>query len=166
MAKPALIVSPILKMKGFTLIELLIVITIIMLLAGGSLATFINYRDRRVVLNDANTIVDELKKAQRQALAGEKPTECSGFLLQGYDISLSADTISLSARCEAGSPPSTDTTLSSSTIVSAPDPISFAVLNGGATPATIQLCGNNQLYQIEVDSAGSISQPQEVGTCP
>ncbi len=151
--------------KGFTLIELMLVVSILALLTGGGLVAFTGFREQRLALREAKKVVDELRLAQRRAIAGDKPAECGNFPMQGYKVSLRDSTITSTAICSGGSPVGRQVLLEGKVVD--PVEVSFGVLEGGATPLTVEVCGGKYLYSVAITSAGSVSQPIESSEeCP
>lgn len=76
------------KDTGFTLIELIVVIAIIILLSGVSLATYFRFSQRQAAMNDARNFATMLRRVQAMAKNLVYPTEaCTG--LQGYRLKTS-----------------------------------------------------------------------------
>ena len=145
--------------KGFTFIELLVVVGIIALLSGTGLSTFLNLKDRRVVNADARQVEQTLRLAQRRALAGEKPSQCDGFTLTGYKVRIDQDAVYLSAVCPGATTLETEILMGGSTLDTTANVITFPVVRGGGTAATIDICqttGTATHYQIVVSSVGAI----------
>lgn len=146
--------------KAFTLIELLVVVTIMAVLSLGGIVAFANFREERLALKEAETVVNELRAAQRRALAGEKPDGCGNFSMTHYEVSVDGNTVTSAAVCSGGLPEERSVTLAGSAAVN-PETVRFGVLKGGATPATIWVSGYNRVYRIDITSGGSISAPSK-----
>lgn len=146
---------------GFTFIELIVVVSIIAILSGAGITTFLNLRDRRAVNSDARLVEQMLRQAQRQALAGEKPSECEGYTLTAYQVRIDQNAAYLSAVCPGVTTPETELLVSGSTLQSSPNVVTFPVVRGGGTSATIDVCqttGTTNHYRITVTSAGTIEE--------
>lgn len=70
--------------RGFTLIELIIVVGIIILLAGTSIAAYFRFSQRQAALNDARNFSTKLREVQAMAKNLVYPANCSGLV--GYRL--------------------------------------------------------------------------------
>lgn len=147
--------------RGFTFIELIIVVAIIALVSGGGVATFLNLRDRRAILADARLVENTLRTAQSKALGGEKPSDCDGVSLTGWQVRFGGSTVYLSAVCPGGTPTELEFPMASSTLQASVTPVVFGVVKGGATISTIDVCqiGGSIHYRLNVNRAGAINAP-------
>lgn len=93
--------APLITFSGYTLIEILVGITIIALLFSLGYANYRDYARRQALIGAARKIKADLRLAQEFALAGKKPSDCSGNVLDGYrfKIDTSADTYDIVAVC-------------------------------------------------------------------
>ena len=66
--------------KGFTLIELLVTFTLISIITGIGLASFVSYSQRQVVVQAASDFKQAVDLARFNALSSVKPKACSGVL--------------------------------------------------------------------------------------
>lgn len=147
---------------GFTLIELLIVVSIIILMVGGGIASFINFNEKQQVLNGGKELQEYLRMAQTLVRVGDTPDGCGK--LSGYEV-ISADTgiakeIKLIAVCSNGDIQRKSFFLPESTTLSSDIDITFHGLHGGVTGATsIEVIGNSgRTYAFEVTQGGEITQ--------
>lgn len=88
--------------NGYTIVELLIVISILALFAAFGFANFRGFSQRQEVANSTEQVISDLRFAQSQALAGTKPTSCTGDL-QGYRFAVtgsSPPSYAISAVCD------------------------------------------------------------------
>jgi prepilin-type N-terminal cleavage/methylation domain-containing protein len=93
---------------GFTLIELVVVITIIVIFSGMSLAAYFNFSRNQSAINDARSLATTLRQVQAMAKNLVYPTGCTG--LTGYRVFDSCDgdynkdcqSLSASALCDGG----------------------------------------------------------------
>lgn len=69
---------------GFTLIELMIVILIILILSGGSVAAFLNFNKTESIQNDARNLEVELSRSRTAAVSLQYPSGCE--TLRGVNI--------------------------------------------------------------------------------
>lgn len=156
--------------RGFTLIEIIVVVGIMALATGAGLVAITRYQEGRVVQEDGKKIVTELRAIQRRALSGEKPSGCEGVTMTGYQASFAGDeTVVTEAVCSGGTPASTTINLLNTTVSSSVNPIVFLTVRGGASEATINVCGNGSgvWYQILVTESGLVSDPERQGSnCP
>lgn len=81
------------KSKGFTLIELIVVIGIMSLLASVGLVSYGNFTKKQIVQEEARKFVSVLRKAQNDAITGNKPSTCGDAdSLVGYRVTGSVAT--------------------------------------------------------------------------
>lgn len=146
---------------GFTLIEMLVTITIMLLLVGGGLASYLQFDQRQGVITAADQVEVLLRSAQKKARVGDKPSGCD--TLQGYSVDLTSGNgdINLVANCLVGGAPQdiTVTTEQLRATVTAASTVSiqFNVLAGGVTGAgTVDIQKNDLRYQLEVTQGGEI----------
>lgn len=159
--KPIRVVIAILKMKanGFTLIELLVSVLIFSLLSMSGLVAFVSFREERLAAREAQKVTDNLREAERRAVAGDKPVECGSFKMTAYRVTMTSNSISTSAVCPGGLPPTTTESLRQG-VIRNPQSIDFFVLKGGASgESEIEVCSFERLYRISVSSAGGVSRP-------
>ncbi len=157
------------RQAGFTFVELLVVVGIMILLSGGGLATFLDLRDRRVVLAGARTVEQALREASRRSLAGEKPSGCGSNPLKGYQVRIVSGSIYTSAVCPGSTVTETQVDVSGIKLSTTQSVIFFGGLKGGSTATTVSICqfpGGKYLYQVTVNSTGAIEAPlRKPGSC-
>lgn len=74
---------------GFTLIEMLVVLGLMALMLGGSIAGYRKFNDRQTVLQGGKEFVSTLRLAQKRASVGDKPDVAgcnAGQKLEGYRV--------------------------------------------------------------------------------
>jgi len=93
--------------NGFTLVELMVVITIIILMAGTSIAAYFRFSQRQAALNDGRNFSTMMRKIQAMARNLVYPEGCSE--LTGYTIEAaggasceSCQIVSAYANCKEG----------------------------------------------------------------
>lgn len=74
---------------GFTLIEILVSSAIIVLLAGGGLAAYLDFNNRQILDTTASELKNNLRQARGWATTGRKMGSCTGDLI-GYRVSFDA----------------------------------------------------------------------------
>lgn len=84
---------------GFTLIELLVVISVVGILFTIGVARYQAFNRRQLLVQAAQNLKSNLRLAQDKALAGEK--DCLGRL-DGFRVSLAADSYSIRSQCDNG----------------------------------------------------------------
>lgn len=140
--------------------------TIILLLSGTAIVSFVTYRERRVVQEDAIAIAERLRTVQTKATAVEVPAICTS--VTNYTVTLSGTSLSATATCPVyGSValPALTLALSNSAFAS-PVTITFSSRTISASAADICISGNNSIYKISVNEAANVSKPVLVVTCP
>ena len=152
-------------MRGFTLIELLVSITIVMLLSGTALATFLNYQAKRQVQDDASGVAERLRTVQIKATAVEIPAGCT--TVTNYIVTFDATWLTVAATCPGvGSVPvPLGLVLVNSVFQNSPFTITFDSRTVSASPRTINICGNNILYQVLVGASANVGRPVFGGSC-
>lgn len=78
------------KITGLTLIEILVTSTIIMTIFGLGLAAYNDFNNRQTLNATADELKNNLRQARGWAMAGRKPSECTGNL-SGYQVSFLPD---------------------------------------------------------------------------
>jgi len=147
---------------GFTLIELMVSVTILLLMFGGGMASYIHFNDNQKVIVTGQQIQLMLRTAQKKARVGDKPAGCS--ILQGYQLSASTvanAVVQLYAVCGAGVLIASDSyTMPSGVTLQQAMSIIFKVLTGGTNqPGTVVLVGpTGTTYTFTVGSGGDISE--------
>ena len=145
---------------GFTLIELLVTMTIVILLSGTALATFLNYQEKRQAQEDAANVADRLRTVQIKATAVEIPAGCT--TVSNYVVTLDGVDLTATATCPGvGSValPELDLTLVNSIFDNGPLTITFDSRTVSASPVTVDVCGNSNRYQVTVNEAANVSRP-------
>src|SRR3989344_4107193 len=94
------------RSKGFTLIELVIVIGIMSVLTAVGLANYGAFIKKQAVQEEGKNFVSILRKAQSDAVTGNKPSTTCGASdsLVGYRVNgvASTNTYTVSAICSDG----------------------------------------------------------------
>lgn len=147
--------------SGFTLIELLVTISIMGILFSVGIAAYNQFNRKQIVVQAAKTFKNDLRLAQSKALAGEKPTGCTNSL-NGYQVSFSSDSYSLSAICSASVLVKTVPLPQNVTFSSVPSSILFRVLAQGTNLSanqTMTLTGFDvtQIQTVTVTPSGEIN---------
>lgn len=147
-------------MKGFTLIEILVAVGIAMLIVGGVIVNYNAYNDTQNVKQAAQTLKNNLRFAQAQALAGRKPTSGCTTLI-GFTVTFASGSYTIQAQCTEGSAGEVITTTLPSVIAFSPVPtaVTFQTLRGsiGVAAVTITLAGTTKSYQIQVSENGDMT---------
>lgn len=154
---------------GYTLIEILVSITIIALLFIFGYASFREFSRRQAINSAVRVVRGDLRLAQQQALAGNKPADpkCNApNLLDGYYFRAASTSYTIEAACSgvSGGPVTTKSVSLSSDIsmtAPSPNPILFKVLGQGtniSSTATVVLtqAGTNNTQTITITSGGEI----------
>lgn len=147
--------------NSFTLIELLIVVTIILLLSGLSLAYYNQFNEQKKLEKETEKLVDVLELAKKKATSADiGGYSCPVF--SGYQVAVGASSYSLRLCCSADC-----TTNYSIQTYDFPTNISSTVNNiqfkplatGVVTAASIKIRSSaiNKCQQISVSLAGVIA---------
>ncbi|KKU04148.1 MAG: type II secretory pathway protein LspH [Candidatus Woesebacteria bacterium GW2011_GWC2_47_16] len=152
---------------AYTLIEILVALTIIGLIFGIGYVNFRDFARRQALSGTARSVMGDLRLAQEQALAGNKPA--SVFCdppnrLNGYNMRVnSASTYQIEAACSGGNVVSKSVTMPANISIStpSPNPILFKILGEGtnlSADATITLtqAGTSNTRGITVTQGGEI----------
>lgn len=147
--------------KSFTLIELLIVITVIALFSGLSIAYYNNFTNEKKLEAGANQVYDALELAKKKTSSGDLSGEtCEVF--DGYEVKSSADgsSYSLSLCCtgSCGTLIYTYNLTSPITFNHSSLSIQFLVLTAPVTAQTfiIKSSSLNKCINIDINTAGLI----------
>lgn len=146
--------------SGFTLLEMLVSVTILLLITGGGVASYLSLNDRQTLVMNGKKLQFYMRAAQKKAHVGDKPTACD--TLQGYVVTATTNpgaTVQLSARCANGDYVDQSFVLPSDTnSVNAINMI-FGGLRGGVTGAdTVTLHTTKRNYSFTVGAGGDISE--------
>jgi prepilin-type N-terminal cleavage/methylation domain-containing protein len=83
---------------GFTLIELVVVISVIALITGLSIATYNNFNLEQKLTTDAKKLVDIIDLARKRALSADLAQHtCDSF--NGYSVAVAANAVTTSICC-------------------------------------------------------------------
>lgn len=147
--------------SGFSLIELIVVIGVLLLLAGGGIASFITFNEKQQLLSGGKELQEHLRMAQSLSRVGETPSGCGK--LSGYKVTSttigSTKEIKVSAVCSSGDVERNSFLLPESTTLSSDIDITFLGLYGGVIGATtIQVVGSSgRTYTFDVTLGGEIT---------
>lgn len=62
---------------GFTLIEMLVAISIMLLMVGGGIASYVTFQERRLVITEGQELTDFIRLAQQKASVKQIPKQTS-----------------------------------------------------------------------------------------
>ena len=146
-------------MKGFTLIEILVAVGIAMVIVGGVIVNYNAYNDTQKVKQVAQTLKNNLRFAQAQALAGRKPTSGCTTLV-GFTVTLASGSYSIQAECSEGLTGEVKTTTlpTGVSLSPAPSALTFQAVRGSiAAATTMTLASETKSYQIQVSENGDMT---------
>ena len=86
------------KKRGFTLIELIVVVLIMIIIIGMSLASYNNFNEEKKLDSDADKLTDILEMARKKSIAAEIVAPCTSF--QGYAVDISTSSYKLQQCCD------------------------------------------------------------------
>jgi prepilin-type N-terminal cleavage/methylation domain-containing protein len=153
---------------GFTLIELIVAVTIMVLLTGGGIASYISFNDNQQLEGSARQIQSYLRAAQTKARVGDRPEGCAR--LEAYKVVVPAATsqLQLLSVCDEGVETQVQVTElvnveSVSTDQGSGLDVAFKVLHGGSSfdgQVTVSSSsGRNEVFTIS--SGGEISDLEQ-----
>jgi len=149
-------------LRGFTLIELLVSTTILILLFGVGITSYLHFNDNQTVITAGQQVQLLLRTAQKKARVGDKPIGCG--ILQGYQLSGTTTAnarVQLQAVCSAGALVQTEFyDLPNNVTLQQPLLVTFKVLTGGTNqPSSVTLTGvTGTTYTFTVGAGGDISE--------
>lgn len=149
---------------GFTLLELIIVIALMALTVGGAVATYRQFNDKQRVVSEAKQLIALLRTAQRRISVGDKPAACAGRNLNGYTVSGSNSTYTLTVQCASMANITVSTkTMASDMQIFAPFSVQFIDLGRGvvvvpSSSPTVALSTPLFHYELTVTNTGEIQE--------
>lgn len=87
---------------GFTLIELIVSIAIMGLVMGGGIAGYRSFNERQQLLTTGKEVLVALRKAQTDAVAGVKSSNCQTRTLVSNTFSYASGAYSIVEYCQQG----------------------------------------------------------------
>ncbi|MBD3279719.1 MAG: prepilin-type N-terminal cleavage/methylation domain-containing protein [Candidatus Pacebacteria bacterium] len=172
------------KVYGFSLIELLVAVTIMLVMVGMGLASYLNFNEKQTVLQATKELETYLQLAQSKAQSGDVPAGCDQLVAYTVNVGdgacSAANKLCLKAVCNNGGS-LTEITRSpeynwDEDLVANNLGVGFRVLQGGLgqlsegswqTLATRSVIVSNQAgtisYQFTVSQGGEIGEIVEVG---
>lgn len=153
------------KSTGYTLIEIIIVVGIMGLLVGASIAGFNTLNQRQTVLSAGKEVISIMRTAQQRAIAGIKPeNDCDQLL--GYAVKATANgaTYTLNSVCDDGGFIETvevrSYQLAAGLTFASTFTVQFNVQTGGASGNTgdLQLRSSVYTFTVNVNESGDISE--------
>lgn len=149
------------RLSGFTLLELLISITIMMLMVGLGIASFITFNERQQLTGAAKELQEFFRSAQTRARTGDVPAGCGTF--SGYNIQMAIDSSSaqMYAVCSSGNVLRAEKTLTGSARPTNAINMTFLNLKGGVTNSSLvvlRLPTGTLTYTFRVTEGGEITQ--------
>ncbi len=150
-------------MHGFTLLELLVVVSIMVLVFGISIASFNTFNKRERLQQAALNFKTALRYAQTRALSADKPSNCDQsdtFVGMHVDFP-NTGTYTVTHECSSGLVGTVESTLLPTGIVftSLPTAFTLKVLSSMTTLAadqTIALTNTTDTYRVVVKANGEI----------
>jgi len=149
--------------KSFTLIELLIVVTVIGLFSGLSIAYYNNFTNEKKLEAGADQVYNVLELAKKKTSSGDLSGEtCNNDVFDGYEVKSSADgsSYSLSLCCDGSCNTLIQTYDLKDQIVFDPTPLSiqFNTLTAPVTAQTFTIKSSslNKYIDIDINTAGLI----------
>lgn len=149
------------KKSGFTLLELLISVTIMMLLVGMGVASFITFNERQQLVGAAKELQEFFRSAQTRSRTGDVPVGCGTF--SGYNIQMAIDnpSVQMYAVCSNGNVLRSEKTLTGGARPTVAINMTFLSLKGGvnnASSVVLRLPSGSLTYSFRVTEGGEITQ--------
>lgn len=147
------------KKNGFTFLELLVSITILMLIVGGGIASYIVFNERQQLTGAAKELQAYFRSAQTRARSGDVPPGCE--TLTGYAVKAFSDSslVTVRAICSNGDIVRSEHNLTGGVMPNTNFDVIFGVLKGGVTGAQdISLSLGSRSYTFKVTAGGEITQ--------
>lgn len=149
------------KKSGFTLLELLISVTIMMLLVGMGVASFITFNERQQLAGAAKELQEFFRSAQTRSRTGDVPVGCGAF--SGYNVQMAIDSpsVQMYAVCSTGNVLRSEKTLTGGVRPTVAINMTFLSLKGGVTNAStvvLRLPSGDLTYTFKVTAGGEITQ--------
>ncbi|PWU22888.1 hypothetical protein C5B42_04870 [Candidatus Cerribacteria bacterium 'Amazon FNV 2010 28 9'] len=146
---------------GYTLIELVVVIGIIALLVGGSVAGYSTLNNRQLVLTSGKEVESVMRTAQQRAISGEKPSGCTNLL--GYNVTAAngSSAYTLNAICSGNTTikMQSDQLRSGVTFGTAINVLFIGQVGGvSGTTGTISVKSSSHTFTFTLSSSGDISE--------
>lgn len=147
--------------SGFTLLELLISVTIMMLLVGMGVASFITFNERQQLTGAAKELQEFFRSAQTRSRTGDIPAGCGAF--SGYNVQMAIDnpSVQMYAVCSTGNVLRSEKTLTGAARPTVAVNMTFLSLKGGVTNASavvLKLPSGDLTYSFRVTEGGEITQ--------
>ncbi|MFZ5932783.1 MAG: GspH/FimT family pseudopilin [Patescibacteria group bacterium] len=154
--------------NGYTFVELLVALTIVGLIFGIGYVNFRDFSRRQALAGQARSVKGDLRLAQENALAGNKPSAIacnSPNTLDSYNFDVvSSGNYRIVASCSGGTVIVKDVFLPSDVTISGSlDPIIFKILgqgtniaSGAAATITLTQAATGNTRVVTVSSGGEI----------
>lgn len=151
---------------GYTLIEIIVVVTIMGLLVGGSIAGFNTLNQRQTILSAGREVSSIMRTAQQRAISGLKPTAGICDQLLGYSVkgTINSSTYTLNTVCLNSGAPVTRVVqtyrLATGITFVSTFTVQFNVQTGGAggNIGDLKLKSSAHVYTMNISSAGDITE--------
>lgn len=148
------------KKNGFTLLELMISVTIMMLMVGLGLASFITFNERQQLTGAAKELQEFFRSAQTRARTGDIPEGCGAF--SGYNVQMAIDSSSaqMFAICSNGNVLRAEKSLTGGSRPQNAINMTFLNLKGGVNNASVVVLGlpsGDLTYSFRVTEGGEIT---------
>lgn len=156
---------------GFTFIELIIVVAVIIVSTGISMASYNSFNQRQQLTTDAEKMIDVLNLARKKSIVSDTSRyTCAAF--NGYEVSVTSSGYDLNLCCGASCSPkvAVDTyTFQQSIDVLSSQNVQFQPLNGNSastsnTTVTLRNQSTNNCVPIVISSSGNVL-PTPICTC-
>jgi prepilin-type N-terminal cleavage/methylation domain-containing protein len=90
--------------NAFTLVEMLVVVAMIAIVSGVSIAAYTNYNNYKAVDQETKRLIDVLESAKKKAASGDNETSsnCGAGSLVGYVVQVNNNKYTLQIHCQSG----------------------------------------------------------------
>ncbi len=148
--------------NGFTLIELIIVVSILLLMMGGSLATFNSFNDQKNIEAEGKKFASTVDLLKKKAISGDTSDCSAGMETTDYRITYNQNSYSIQVQCDTVITTLQTFTLPLNFSFTTSDTIIFVSQGSGTlsdvNPIIISNANNSKCYKLTVHQTGVLDE--------